>query len=280
MIKLSIYLFNLSHYSEAFQHNHQSLRIYQRLAEIRPDRFDQNYAFSLNCFSRDLSTQGRYQEAFEHIQQAVAIYRRLSASRPDRFEPDYAGALNSQAKYHASLDSLEQAISSQAEALVIYQRHAEKRPKVYAEDYLSSTIDHAYWQWLARQTPDRENLVQLEQLYLPQLQTHRQSFITSRMAFVAGCIAYRNDSVSTQTCFEQLTATYQTLPLAMQQALQETYLLAVIYLAQHNPTPNHEQAAQTALETYAKQRENRLAFYITETLKRLDCKYELPGRPE
>jgi hypothetical protein len=156
---------------------------------------------------------------------------------------------------------------------VIYQSHAGKRPKVYAEIYLSCAIDHAFWQWLARQTPDWAKLVQLEQLYLVHVQSHLQALITSRMAFVAGCIAYSSVPTSTQTYFEQLTDCYQTLPLAMQQALQETHLLAVIYLAQHHPTPNREQAAQTALQTYTKQRENRLAFHITETLKRLDCEF-------
>nr|WP_262966393.1 tetratricopeptide repeat protein [Methylobacter psychrophilus] len=271
----AIYLFNLSHYLKAFQHNQQSLRIYQRLAEIRPDRFEPNYAFGLNCFSCDLSTQGRYQEAFEHIQQAVAIYRRLSASRPDRFEPNYANALSNQAKYHASLNCLTQAISNQAEALAIYRRHAEKRPKVYAEDYLSSAINHAYWQWLARQIPDWETLKQLKRDYISQVQNHLQPLIISRLAFIRGCIVYCSDPDSIQSYFEQLTASYQTLPSSMQQDLQETHLLAVIYLAQHHSTPNREQAAQTALQTYAKQRENHLAFHITETLKRLDCKYEL-----
>ncbi|HEY8098642.1 MAG TPA: hypothetical protein VIE65_21460, partial [Methylobacter sp.] len=198
----------------------------------------------------------------------------------DQFEPEYARALNNLATHHASLDCLEQAISSQAKALAIYQRQAEKRPKVYAENYLSNAINHAYWQWLARQTPDWEKLVQLEQLYLAQVQTHRQPLITIHIAFVAGCIAYRSDPDSTQTYFEQLTANYQTLPSGMQQALQEPHLLAIIYLAQRHPTPIREQAAQTALQTYSKQRENRLAFYITETLKRLDCKYEQPGRSE
>lgn len=51
------------------------------------------------------------------------------------------------------------------------------------------------------------------------------------MVFVAGCIAYCSDPDSTQTQFEQLTVTYQTMPSSMQQALQETRLLAVIYLA-------------------------------------------------
>jgi hypothetical protein len=68
----------------------------------------------------------------------------------------------------------------------------------------------------------------LEQLYLPQIQTHRQALITNHMVFVAGCIAYRNDPSSTQTHFEQLTASYQTLPSTMQQALQEPQLLAAI----------------------------------------------------
>jgi tetratricopeptide (TPR) repeat protein/glycosyltransferase involved in cell wall biosynthesis len=275
LINLAVDLSNRRHYAEAFQHSQHSLQIYQRLAEIRPDRFELNYAHTLNNFSSDLFNQGRYQEAFDHIQQAVSIYQRLSVSRPEQFEPDYARALDNLAEYHASLDCLEMAISSQAEALTIYQRHAEKRPKVYAENYLSIAINHAYWQWLARQTPDWEKLVQLEQLYLPQVQTHRQPLITSQMAFVAGCIAYRSAPDSTQTYFEQLIASYQPLPLAMQQALQAPHLLAAIYLAQHHPTPIREQAAQSTLQTYAKQRENRLAFYITETLKRLDCKHEL-----
>jgi tetratricopeptide (TPR) repeat protein len=256
------------------------LQINQRLAAIRPDRFEPDYAFGLNNFSADLSNQGRYQEAFEHAQQAVAIYQCLSSSHPDQFELDYAGALSNLAEYHASLNCLEHAISSEEEASAIYQRNAEKRPKVYAENYLSSAIDLAFWQWLARQTSDWEKLIQLEQLYLAQVQSYRQPLITSRMAFVAGCIAYHSDPNSTQTYFEQLTTTFQTLPLAMQQALQEAHLLAAIYLAQHHPTQNRERAAQTAMQTYSKQRENRLAFYITETLKRLDCKYELPGRPE
>jgi len=266
-------LSNLGHYTDAFQHCQRSLHIFQRLAEIRPDRFEPDYAFVLNNFGGFLSKQGCYPEAFEQTQQAVAIYYRLSASRPDRL-PHYARALNNLSEHHASLNCLEQAICSQAEALAIYKCHAEKRPKVYAENYLSSAVEHAYWQWLARQTPDWEELVQLERNYLPQLQTHLQPFITSRMAFVAGCIAYRSDPNSTQAYFEQLTASYQTLPSGMQQALQESHLLAVIYLAQHHPTPIREQAAQTAMETYAKQRENRLAFHITETLKRLDCKFE------
>jgi hypothetical protein len=72
------------------------------------------------------------------------------------------------------------------------------------------------------------------------------------MAFVVGCIVFRSDSGSTQTYFEQLTANsaigYAASPARAQSV--GGYLSGLAH-----PMLNQEQAAQTALQTYAKQRE-------------------------
>ena len=66
----------------------QALEIHRRLAQTRPDRYEPDYAASLNTYANRLSEVGQSEAALEQAHQSWAIYRLLAAKRPEKFDYD------------------------------------------------------------------------------------------------------------------------------------------------------------------------------------------------
>ena len=120
-----------------------SLEIYRRLAQTRPDRYEPDYAMSLNNYANRLSEVGQSEAALEHARQALEIYRRLAQTRPDRYEPDYALSLNNYANHLGEVGQSEAALEHARQALEIYRRLAQTRPDRYEPDYAASLSNYA-----------------------------------------------------------------------------------------------------------------------------------------
>ncbi|MCI5126708.1 MAG: tetratricopeptide repeat protein, partial [Candidatus Electrothrix sp. AR5] len=66
----------------------QALEINQRLAQKNPDRYEPDYAMSLNNIASYLSDAGLYEEALTRAGQALEINQRLARKNTDRFAAD------------------------------------------------------------------------------------------------------------------------------------------------------------------------------------------------
>ena len=75
---------------EALEKAQEAVRIYEQLAQARPDAFLPDLAMSLSNLANMLSDLGRREEALAMAQEAVRIREQLAQARPDAFLPDLA----------------------------------------------------------------------------------------------------------------------------------------------------------------------------------------------
>ncbi|MDG5976555.1 hypothetical protein H010_14906, partial [Hydrogenophaga taeniospiralis CCUG 15921] len=74
--------------TEALKHAKQALDILERLAQAKPERFEPDWAMSLNNYANRLVDDGQLTEALKHAKQALDIHERLALKRPARYQAD------------------------------------------------------------------------------------------------------------------------------------------------------------------------------------------------
>ena len=116
---------------EAVAKAQQAARIWQQLAQARPDAFLLDLAMSLNNLSNGLGDLGRREEALAKAQEAVRIYEQLAQARPEAFLPDLAMSLNNLGNRLSDLGRREEALAKAREAVRIREQLAQARPDAF-----------------------------------------------------------------------------------------------------------------------------------------------------
>jgi Tetratricopeptide repeat len=80
-------------------HAKQALEIDARLARVKPERFEPDWAMSLNNYASLLSDLGRSDEAEVQARQALSIYEKLAYAQPAKFEYNFISSALSVAAY-------------------------------------------------------------------------------------------------------------------------------------------------------------------------------------
>jgi len=129
--------------NEAEKNAFQSLEIMGELARARPERFEPDWATSLNNYSNRLRDLGRNEEAVEKAFQALEIWEKLARAKPERFEPDWAMSLNNYANHLSDLGRSEEAAEKALQALEIREKLARAKPERFDPDWAMSLSNYA-----------------------------------------------------------------------------------------------------------------------------------------
>jgi tetratricopeptide (TPR) repeat protein len=127
-------LSRLGRREEALSKAQEAVRIYEQLAQARPDAFLPDLAMSLNNLAIRLSDLGQREEALSKAQEAVRIREQLAQARPDAFLPSLAMSLNNLAISLGGLGRREEALAKAQEAVRIYGQLAQARPDAFLPD--------------------------------------------------------------------------------------------------------------------------------------------------
>ena len=76
----------------ALGYTQEAVSTYQELAKTNPDRFEPDWAWSLNTYAAYLADLGQYAEALAAAQQAFDVYQRLDQAQPARYLSRYQQA--------------------------------------------------------------------------------------------------------------------------------------------------------------------------------------------
>jgi Glycosyl transferases group 1/Tetratricopeptide repeat len=140
---LSIAHYQVGRTQDALAYSKQALDIYERLVKDKPERFEPDWATSLNNYANRLADLGYDKQALECAKQALDIYERLAKDKPERFEPDWATSLNNYAIRLADSGDDKQALVYAEQALDIYERLAKDKPERFEPDWARSLGNYA-----------------------------------------------------------------------------------------------------------------------------------------
>jgi tetratricopeptide (TPR) repeat protein len=127
LTNLGVRFFDLGRHEEALAASQESVEIYRRLAQSRPDASVPDLAPSLSNLGMILSDLGQHKEAVAASREAVEIYRRLVQIRPDAFFPDLATSLSNLSFRLSRLGRREEALAASQEAVDIQRRLSQSR---------------------------------------------------------------------------------------------------------------------------------------------------------
>jgi tetratricopeptide (TPR) repeat protein len=122
--------------------------IYERLAEGKPERFEYDWAMSLNNYAAFLSENGRSEDALAVSKQAMDIYERLAKGKPERYENDWAVSLNNYASVLNENGRSEVALAFNRQAIEIYRKLVTKLPLKYGASYRRWVLYQCFLTWL------------------------------------------------------------------------------------------------------------------------------------
>jgi len=131
--------------SKALAAIEESVSVYRRLAEARPDAVLPKLASSLNEQAERLGALGRRESALAAVEEAVAIRRRLVAANADAFLPDLAESLNEMSVRLGKLGRREDALAAIEEAASVYRGLAGARPDAFLLYFATAMNDKATW---------------------------------------------------------------------------------------------------------------------------------------
>lgn len=123
-----------NNHKTALEEYEQALQIYRTLAEVNPNTYLLNVAYTLNNLAVLHRNQGDYQEALKEFEEALQIRRALPEVKPDDYLPFLATTLNNLAVVHSYQKEYEKAFIEYEEALQIYRKLAEVNPHPYLPD--------------------------------------------------------------------------------------------------------------------------------------------------
>lgn len=135
---LATVLSKLGHREEALAKSQEAVRIYEQLAQARPDMFLTNLAVSLNTLVVALSHLDRREETLAKARESVRIRQQLAQARPGASVPDLAGSLNNLANALSALGRREEALTTAQEAERIYEQLAKTQPDTILPDLAMS----------------------------------------------------------------------------------------------------------------------------------------------
>lgn len=118
---LSLALKHQGSHNEALVASEKSLNIFREIVSIKPHRFKQGLAKTLNNHSNRLSSLGRTEDAFTVCEQALNLYKELMLTDPEDFKHRMAAALDNFANISDDLGRTEEALSASEKALILYQ---------------------------------------------------------------------------------------------------------------------------------------------------------------
>jgi tetratricopeptide (TPR) repeat protein len=129
--------------TQALDYAKQALDIYVRLAQGKPERFEPDWAISINDYANLLSDKGDNTLALVYAKQALDIRARLAKDKPERFEPDWAMSLNNYATRLSDNGDNTQALICAKQALDIRQRLAKDQPERFEPVWARSLNNYA-----------------------------------------------------------------------------------------------------------------------------------------
>ena len=112
----------------------EAVAIRRELAQVNPDRYRPDLAFSLNNLGGRFSELGRPADALPPTLEAVAIRRELAQVNPDRYRPDLAFSLNNLGGRFSELGRPADALPPTLEAVAIRRELAQVNPDRYRPD--------------------------------------------------------------------------------------------------------------------------------------------------
>jgi tetratricopeptide (TPR) repeat protein len=121
----------------------QALNIREKLAKVKPERFEPDLAASLSNLASYLSALGRIDEAEVIGKQALNIRERLAKAKPERFEPDWAASLSNYANRLSELGRTDEAVVIAKQALDISEKLAKVKPELFDSDWARSLGNYA-----------------------------------------------------------------------------------------------------------------------------------------
>ncbi|UGT59135.1 tetratricopeptide repeat protein [Nocardia asteroides] len=128
---LAIRLGALGRPEDALTASEDAVRLWQALADQRPDIYQPALAMSLNTLANRLGALGRPEDALTASEDATQLWQALADQRPDTHQPALAMSLNNLAGRLGELGRPEDALTASEEAVRIRQALADQRPNTH-----------------------------------------------------------------------------------------------------------------------------------------------------
>jgi tetratricopeptide (TPR) repeat protein len=181
-------LSDLGRKEEALEAAKQALDIRERLAKVKPERFEAGWATSLRNYANHLSDNGRSEEALEASKQVLDILERLAKAKPERFEADWATSLNNYANHLSDNGCSEEALKTLSSASEVYRRWAERLPLKFGADYRISVLYQCFLIWLCGKDDWKHTLPNLSNPPATQYSAREEAKITFFDDCVRACL--------------------------------------------------------------------------------------------
>ena len=123
---------------EAADQVRQALEIFEKLAHVKAECFEPDWARSLDNYASSLRELGRSDEAEAKARQGLVIYEKLAHAKPERFEWDWAKSLSNYANHLSDLGRSDEAEAKARQALEIFEKLAHAKPELFEQDWAMS----------------------------------------------------------------------------------------------------------------------------------------------
>jgi len=117
---------------------HEAVNIYQRLYEINPIDFVEDFSAGLTTLWKRVSESGDVEKTIEALKGATAIQQRLAVSNPMPIEPDLADGLFNLSNLLIDVNQFSEALRSADQAVEVYRRLVIVNRKRYEPDLANS----------------------------------------------------------------------------------------------------------------------------------------------
>ncbi|MEM7369751.1 MAG: tetratricopeptide repeat protein [Bacteroidota bacterium] len=126
----------LNKMEESLEASETSLKLWQRLAELKPSHYLDDLATIFSNLGNGYYMSNRYQDAIHVYKESIEIRRKLSLQNPERYEYSLASSLNNLAYTLAEKLDYSRASEVYTESLKILEKLSKKDPIRYDPDFV------------------------------------------------------------------------------------------------------------------------------------------------